>query len=56
MATKDKSLYWKIKSTDLERDALKAIAEREGLSMPEALRWCVRETAKRLGLWQVQNE
>ena len=56
MATKEKSLYWKIKSTDLERKALEAIAAREGLSMPEAARWCVREMAKKLGLWQVYNE
>lgn len=48
---KNQSIYWKVKVTDLERQALKLLAEQEGLSTSEAMRLCVRETAKRAGLW-----
>jgi len=41
----------KIRCTELERNAVDALAERDGLEYPEALRLLVREGAKAVGVW-----
>jgi len=44
-----------IRCTPLERGAVDALAEREGISLADALRRLVREGAKSEGLWPNAN-